>query len=169
VVGPAESSSSRSLHDIHPYFGWQTNPQHTGLRVQYRVGIHLGNLSNYQTGGENSLQKVKPELMVRLSYLNDIHLQADAGYGLLGVGNYTVRLGAGTGFGLKGGSNVTVGLAGAENKQGSKGGVMGFTSARIYLGKTGFMLEPYYAGNFDRMHQLSLRLHYRLALTKAQR
>ncbi|WP_162549694.1 prolipoprotein diacylglyceryl transferase family protein [Hymenobacter nivis] len=169
-----------SLFDINPYV-------EGGRRIRGNVsfgvhlGFHAGNLLNSRSlKGDSVLQGTHflPDVQLWVGNRQKFFVQADAGRGAGGLGNYLYRVGLGSGLGTSNGSTVVAGLAFADPSSGAYytsdkygteravGSTLGFAAANIRLRGGSFSLEPTAATNFGRRHQVSLRLHYRIGLKK---
>ncbi|MDO7876374.1 prolipoprotein diacylglyceryl transferase [Hymenobacter sp. ASUV-10] len=165
-----DTTLRQALYSINLFMaGERTGP---GRReFGYRVGLHVGQLANTPStdAGVNGLSHLAPDLMFWYGRRQKFFGQADAGYGLHAAAPYTMRLGIGSGFGFSRG-HLLAGIAGMPfTPTFYHSSTLGFASARIYLPNTGFSIEPYAASNFDHYHQVSLRLHYCLALKNSNK
>jgi hypothetical protein len=166
VIYVPDTTIRRTLFAINPFIAGAR----TGRRFEfgYRLGLHLGQLtvSPSTDAGVNTLSSVAPDLMFWGGRRQRLFGQADAGYGLNALAPYTMRLGIGSGFGLSRG-DLLAGVALAPFVSSMyHSPAMAFASATIYLPNTGLSLEPSAASNFNHYHQVSLRLHYRVAAKK---
>ncbi|WP_185817051.1 prolipoprotein diacylglyceryl transferase family protein [Hymenobacter metallilatus] len=166
----AVADSSLALFSVNPYVEFTSALRPGKLGFGYRTGLQLGRL--HHQGRTNSLtedpefQKVSLDLGVWAGVREKLYVQADVNQGGLGVGNPTARLSLGSGLGQLDGRHLLLGMAFAENKGSSK---MGFVSGSLRLGQTGITFYPYAATNFARLHQLHLRVGYRIPLPKPVR
>ena len=161
-VTPPGRHISFPLYDFNPYVEGRKQFRH--LALGYRLGLHLGRLRNVSTpAADSSLQTVwaAPDVQFWLGNRRSLFGQVDAGVGPLALGNYTSRFALGSGLGADDGRYLLAGLAIATHERRYN---MGFLSANIRLAKTGFSVEPYAASDFDRHHQVNLRIHYQIPL-----
>jgi len=161
-----DTTFHRSLFAVHPFVAGERR-RLRGFEFGYRAGVYIGRLnasSNNDYFVPEPQVTVAPDLMVWWGKRSWIYGQAELGYGPALLGPYTLRLGAGSGLG--------------SNKGGTLGGgfvipfIPGTPTAQVYLSSTinvpntGISLEPYAATDFDHLHQISLRLHYRISAKK---
>ena len=161
-VTPPGSHVSFPLYDFNPYVEGRKQFRH--LALGYRLGVHLGRLRNVSTtAADSSLRTVwaAPDVQFWLGNRRVLFGQIDTGVGPLALGNYTSRFALGSGLGADDGRYLLAGLAIATHERSYN---MGFLSANIRLAKTGFSVEPYAASDFDRHHQVNLRIHYQIPL-----
>ncbi|MCA8829691.1 prolipoprotein diacylglyceryl transferase family protein [Hymenobacter pini] len=162
----SETDSTHRLFSINPYAEWSTEVHPGKFGLGYRAGLHVGRLRHQgqQSDIKNTdFRNVTLDLGAWIGVREKLYLQADVNRGGLGVGNPTARLGLGSGLGRLDGRHVLMGMAFAKNQPDAG---MGFVSADLRLGRTGFTLYPYAATNFARLHQLNLRVGYRIPLKK---
>ncbi|TPG71705.1 prolipoprotein diacylglyceryl transferase family protein [Hymenobacter nivis] len=168
--------SNYNLFDVNPYFEGQGRMT-KDLRIGYRLGFHMGNLlNNRATRRDSTLETLHflPEAQLWVGSRRLLFVQADAGYGAGGLGNYLYRFGLGSGFGSDKWGNVVAGLALTDastqtfsalfssTSERPINSTLGFAAANIHLANSSFTLEPSAATDFGRHHQVNLRLHYRL-------
>jgi phosphatidylglycerol:prolipoprotein diacylglycerol transferase len=158
-----QSDNKLSLLDINPYIDSHSRLRPGRIGFGFRAGLHLGRLTRY---GEKldkweDFSNANVELGTWVGIREIIYLQGDINRSMLGLGNFTSRLGVGTGLGHIDGSSVMAGIAFARHHP-SFG--MGFVEANIRLGNTGFMIYPYGATNFKGHNQANLRIGYRIPL-----
>jgi hypothetical protein len=165
-TGYSPDTSFRSpLFHVNFFFAGERVGQRHG-EFGYRVGLHVGQLYNTPStdAAVTTFGRLAPDLMFWYGRRQRLFGQVDAGYGTNVLAPYTMSLGVGSGFGLRQG-NLLAGVAVTPfTTTYYHSPTMAFASARIYLPSTGFIIEPYAAFNFDHYHQVSLRLHCRLAL-----
>ncbi|WP_022823338.1 prolipoprotein diacylglyceryl transferase family protein [Hymenobacter norwichensis] len=160
-----QAASKKSLLDINPYIASHSRLRPGRVGFGFRVGLHLGRLARY---GEKldkweDFSNANVELGTWVGLREIIYLQGDINRGMLGLGNFTSRVGLGSGLGRPDGSSILAGMAFSRHHP-SYG--MGFVEANIRLGNSGFMLYPYGATNFDGHHQVNMRVGYRIPLKK---
>ncbi|MGI4883786.1 MAG: prolipoprotein diacylglyceryl transferase family protein [Janthinobacterium lividum] len=170
--------SNYNLFDVNPYFEGQGRTT-KDFRIGYRLGFHMGNLlNNRATRNDSTLTTLHflPEVQLWAGSRRLLFVQADAGYGAGGLGNYLYRVGLGSGFGSDKWGSVVAGLAFTDattntfselfssHNERPINSTLGFAAANIHLSNSSFVLEPTAATDFGRHHQVSLRLHYRLGL-----
>ncbi|HEX8327515.1 MAG TPA: prolipoprotein diacylglyceryl transferase family protein [Hymenobacter sp.] len=158
-----DSTVRKRLADVHIYR--EVHRENGWLSTDVRLGLHIGSLGYYSYFGDGESKgstPVMPELMVRIGKPSVLFAQADLGYGAENVmGGLTTRFGLGSGLGSANGSRLVAGYAISPNQVRPS---LGFVSANLRLpGRTGFSLEPYYATNFARNYNLSLKLNYRIS------
>jgi phosphatidylglycerol:prolipoprotein diacylglycerol transferase len=165
-IAPAVFYRHKQLLDFNPHFdlSWRDRQNCT---LMLRTGLHLGTLSNREQPPSITLRNIKPDLLFRVGYQH-FCIQTDAGYGLLGVGNYTGRFGMGY-QSWDGAHHLLLGLVAARHNDVSHAGtkVRSFVGASLGLGRTGLGLKSYGATDFGRFHQLELRLRYTLPLSRS--
>ncbi|MET4105326.1 prolipoprotein diacylglyceryl transferase family protein [Hymenobacter sp. UYP22] len=157
-----EADSTHQLFTINPYIEGSSELHPGKLGFGYRAGLHMGRL-NVKGQNDERFQKTLLDVGLWAGVRDKVYIQADVNRGPLGLGNQTVRTGIGSGLGKLDGRHILVGLATSVEESSPK---MGFVSADLRLGQSGFRLYPYAATNFARMHQLNLRVGYRIPLKK---
>ena len=168
LIIPRDTTFTRSLADFHVY---REGHRENGWRsIDTRFGLHIGTLGYYSyLGDEETPQStyVVPELMLRFGKPSVLFGQVDFGYGAENaLGAYTSRVALGSGLGFRQGPQLLVGYAHSTHHPSP---TMGFASAVLRVpGSTTFSLEPYYATDFGRHNNFSLRLNYRFARAAAK-
>lgn len=161
---PPPVSASVTLYDLNPYLEGRTKWWHFDLG--YRAGLHVGQLRNSaSSAADSSLRNtwLAPDARLWIGNRRVLFAQFDTGVGLLALGNHTSRFGLGTGLGADDGRYLLAGLAVATHQVSYN---MGFVGANIQLVQSKLSLEPYAATDFDRHHQVNLRLHYQVPLSR---
>jgi phosphatidylglycerol:prolipoprotein diacylglycerol transferase len=164
VVADPDYIFTSRLYDVHLYTAGHRLSASRKRELTYRIGVHLGQLDNTQAADFNA--RVLPELLVAYGNRRLLFGQGDLGYGAENaLGNYTARLALGSGLGQRYGSTVLLGYAESYHYPSRN---MGFVSANLRIpghsALSGLSLEPYFATDFDRHQQFSLKLHYQLGL-----
>jgi hypothetical protein len=154
------------LYDIHLYTEGHRPTAHHAFDVNYRIGMHLGKLGHTQEDFKLFKEAFLPELMLAIGNRRLVYGQFDFAYGAENaLANPAVRLALGSGLGQRYGSTVLVGYAQAYHYPSRN---MGFLSANLrvpgHSALSGLSLEPYFATDFSRHQQFSLKLHYQLPL-----
>jgi hypothetical protein len=154
------------LYDIHLYTEGHRPTAHHAFDVNYRIGMHLGKLGHTQEDFKLFKEAFLPELMLAIGNRRLVYGQFDFAYGAENaLANPAVRLALGSGLGQRYGSTVLVGYAQAYHYPTRN---MGFLSANLrvpgHSALSGLSLEPYFATDFSRHQQFSLKLHYQLPL-----
>jgi prolipoprotein diacylglyceryltransferase len=160
----SQSDSTKPLLSINPYIECNLAPIGR-FGVGYRAGLHLGNLVHYTRKDSSPFTAANLDAGLWLGFRDVVFAQVDLNRGPSGLGNYTSRFGLGSGLGHLDGSTVLAGVADSHNFSSQR---MGFFSADIKVGNTGFRIYPYGATNFRRHNQMSLRVSYRLPVGKRQ-
>jgi len=153
-------SDVHMYREYHQYQGW--------LTTDVRLGLHVGSLGYYSyfdQGNSRNTAFLMPELMLRLGKPEVLYGQADFCYGAENtLGACTGRLALGSGLGKLLGSRVLAGYAYSAHQPTPN---MGFVSATVRLptstGLSALSLEPYFATDFGRHNNFSMKLGYRLA------
>jgi prolipoprotein diacylglyceryltransferase len=158
-----QADDTKSLLGINPYMEYHSRLRPGKLGFGFRGGLHLGELAHTgeETDSRRDFDKTNVDLSVWSGIREVIYLQGDINRGMLGLGNFTSRVGLGSGLGRINGSSILAGMAFSRHHPNYR---MGFVEANIRLGNSGFMLYPYGASNFDGHHQMNLRLGYRIPL-----
>lgn len=159
----SQTDSTKRLFDINPYIAGSSQLRPGKFGLGYRAGLHMGRLTHHGKREFLEPELFNFDLALWAGVRDKLFAQADVNQGPLGLGNHTHRLALGSGLGRVDGGSVLAGLALARN---SPNPSMGFVSADLRLGRTGFTFYPYAATNFARMHQLNFRLGYRIPLKK---
>jgi prolipoprotein diacylglyceryltransferase len=154
------------LYDVHLYAEGSRPTARHDLDVNYRIGIHLGELGHTQEDFKIFKEAFLPELMLAVGNRRVVYGQFDLAYGAENaLANPAVRLALGSGLGQRYGSTVLAGYAQASHYPSRH---MGFLSANLRVpgnsALSGLSLEPYFATDFSRHQQFSLKLHYQLPL-----
>ena len=156
-------SFKEMLVDVHAYH--EVHKQHYLFNVDARFGLHMGSLGyfSYFGGGETrNSTLLMPEFMMRISLPSSaLFGQADFCYGAENtLGAYTTRYGLGSNLGLGNGTSLLAGYAHSPHQPSPS---LGFVSAQLRLpGRSGLVLEPYYATDLGRHNKFSLKLNYRI-------
>ncbi|MBF9144179.1 prolipoprotein diacylglyceryl transferase family protein [Hymenobacter properus] len=162
ILGQPESFKE-VLVDAHIYR--EVHRQHSWFNLDSRVGLHVGSLGYFSYFGSGETRKstpIIPEFMTRMSLPSGVLFgQADLCYGAENaLGSYTTRYGLGSNLGLSTGTSVLVGYANSPHQPSPS---LGFVSAQLRLpGRTGLVLEPYYATDLGRHNKFSIKLNYRI-------
>ncbi|GAB2955660.1 hypothetical protein GCM10027048_21940 [Hymenobacter coalescens] len=168
LTGSPDSSSTRRLFSLNPYVAFHEADGIGRLYLDYRLGLHLGQLA-YPHHRDKSFAvgrvPVLPDMLLRIGKPGGAFGQFETGYGPAAVGNYSARLGVGWGLRDARSSYVLAGVGLANHHPHA---AMGFVSGRVQLGRSGFALEPYAATNFGRLYQLSGRLFYSIPLQRGR-
>ncbi|WP_426060068.1 prolipoprotein diacylglyceryl transferase family protein [Hymenobacter sp. B1770] len=160
IITKRDSTAKKVLADIHIYR--EAHRENGWRSLDLRFGLHVGNLGYYSYFDDDNSKEstlIMPELMIRMGKPSVLYGQADFCYGAENaMGAYTTRFGVGSGLGVRNGSQLLLGYAHSPHQPTSS---LGFASAVLRLpGRTGFSLEPYFATDFGRHNNLSLRLNY---------
>ena len=155
-----DTSITRPLSDYHFY--WEESFPTETFDINFRAGLHVGNLGSFSYWGENNDSQFPnnfaPELMVRVGDKKGFFGQLDAGYGAENaLGSYAFR--TSLGLNLRDvRSRVMGGVAFSTHKPTP---YLGFVSAQLFLpGATGLGIEPHFATDLGQHNRFSLKLNY---------